>query len=103
VAPDKHAEIREQFERGWFEGLGQLRDVRARLYQSYRLGSTIMRFADVEESDGSDEGLDGLVEVSSWDDEVDIRVPVLCLVGPSKSEVHEPGCAHSVAWNVWKD
>ncbi|KAJ7897297.1 hypothetical protein B0H14DRAFT_3081008 [Mycena olivaceomarginata] len=102
VAPDKHAEIREQFERGWFEGLAQLRDVRTRLYQSYRLGSTIMRFADVEESDGSDEGLDGLVEVSSWD-EVDIRVPVLCLVGPSKSEVHEPGCAHSVAWNVWKD
>ncbi|KAJ7269321.1 hypothetical protein B0H12DRAFT_1229473 [Mycena haematopus] len=101
VTPEKHAEIREQFEKGWFEGLTQLREVRARLYQSYRLGSTIMKFADVEESDGSDEGMDGLVEVSSWEEDEDIKVPVLCLVGPSKSETHEPGCAHSVAWNVW--
>ncbi|KAF7347480.1 F-box domain-containing protein [Mycena venus] len=103
VTPDKHAEIREQFEKGWFEGLTQLREVRARLYQSFRLGSTIMKFVDVDESDGSDEGLDGLVEVTSWEDDVDIKVPVLCLVGPGKSEAHEPGCAHSFAWEVWKD
>ncbi|KAJ6601417.1 hypothetical protein DFH09DRAFT_1271148 [Mycena vulgaris] len=104
VPPDKHAEIREQFEKGWFEGLSQLIEVRARLYQSYRLGSTIMKFADVdEETDGSDEGLDGLVEVTGWEDDVDIKAPVLCLVGPRRSEAHEPGCAHSVAWTIWKD
>ncbi|KAJ7922885.1 hypothetical protein B0H13DRAFT_1982174 [Mycena leptocephala] len=96
VPPEKHAEIREQFEKGWFE-------VRARLYQSYRLGSTIMKFVDADESDGSDEGLDGLVEVNSWEDDVDIKAPVLCFVGPAKSEAHEAGCAHSVAWTVWKD
>ncbi|KAJ6523604.1 hypothetical protein B0H19DRAFT_1201549 [Mycena capillaripes] len=103
VPPEKHAEIREQFEKGWFEGLSQLIEVRSRLYQSYRLGSTIMKFVDVDESDGSDEGLDGLVEVTSWEDDVEIKAPVLCLVGPGKSEAHEPGCAHSVAWTVWKD
>ncbi|KAJ7109796.1 hypothetical protein C8R44DRAFT_263075 [Mycena epipterygia] len=104
VPPDKHAEIREQFEKGWYEGLSQLVEVRTRLYQSYRLGSTIMKFADVDdEMDGSDEGLDGLVEVSSWEDDVEIKAPVLCLVGPGKSEAHEAGCAHSVAWTVWKD
>ncbi|KAJ7687406.1 hypothetical protein B0H17DRAFT_1013105 [Mycena rosella] len=105
VPRDKHAEIRAQFEKGWFEGLAQLVEVRARLYQSYRLGSTIMKFADVldDEVDGSEEGLDGLVEVSNWEDDVDIKAPVLCLVGPGKSEAHEPGCAHSVAWTVWKE
>ncbi|KAJ7665365.1 hypothetical protein DFH06DRAFT_1187130 [Mycena polygramma] len=104
MPPDKHAEIREQFEKGWFEGLRQLIEVRARLYQSYRLGSTIMKFDDdAEESDGQDEVLNGLVEVSEWEDDVEIRAPVLCLVGPGKSEAHEEGCAHSVAWTVWKD
>ncbi|KAJ7492223.1 hypothetical protein FB451DRAFT_1217457 [Mycena latifolia] len=107
VPPEKHAEIRLQFEKGWFEGLSQLVDVRARLYQSYRLGSTIMRFADVDEEiddDESDEALDGLIEVTSWEDDVGmIKAPVLCLVGPGKSEAHEAGCAHSVAWMVWKD
>ncbi|KAJ7508682.1 hypothetical protein B0H11DRAFT_39052 [Mycena galericulata] len=104
VPPDKHAEIREQFEKGWFEGLTQLVEVRSRLYQSYRLGSTIMKYADGDEIDGSEEGLDGLVEVTSWDDNVqDIKAPVLCLVGPGKSEAHEAGCSHSVAWTVWKD
>ncbi|KAJ7755044.1 hypothetical protein DFH07DRAFT_499637 [Mycena maculata] len=103
VPPDKHAEIREQFEKGWFEGLSQLVEVRSRLYQSYRLGSTIMKFADVDEMDGSEEGLDGLVEVNSWEDDVDIKAPVLCLVGPARSEAHEAGCAHSVAWTIWKD
>ncbi|KAF7337594.1 F-box domain-containing protein [Mycena sanguinolenta] len=62
VTPDKHEEIRRQFEKGWFEGLTMLKGVRTRLYQSYRLGTPVMKFADVEESDGSDEGLDGLVE-----------------------------------------
>jgi hypothetical protein len=103
VPPEKHAEIREQFEKGWFEGLSTLIEVRARLYQSYRLGSTIMKFVDADESDGSDEGLDGLVEVNSWEDDVDIKAPVLCFAGPAKSEAHEAGCAHSVAWTVWKD
>ncbi|KAJ7116798.1 hypothetical protein C8R43DRAFT_1038105 [Mycena crocata] len=108
VPPEKHAEIREQFEKGWHEGLTQLVEVRSRLYQSYRLGSTIMRFADIDEMDGSDsdsdEALEGLVEVTAWDDNVEgTRPPVLCLVGPDKSEAHEPGCAHSVAWTVWRD
>ncbi|KAJ7017960.1 hypothetical protein C8F04DRAFT_1153694 [Mycena alexandri] len=103
VPAEKHSEIREQFEKGWSEGLAQLVEVRSRLYQSFRLGSTIMKFTDVDESDGSDEGLDGLVEVNDWEDEVAIKAPVLCLVGPGRSEAHEASCAHSVAWTVWKD
>ncbi|KAK7063861.1 F-box domain-containing protein [Favolaschia claudopus] len=73
VTPDKHAEIREQFEKGWLDGLRQLQDLRARLYQSYRLGTTIMKFGDPEESIGTDEGLDGLVEVDDWEENLILK------------------------------
>ncbi|KAJ7204453.1 hypothetical protein GGX14DRAFT_460461 [Mycena pura] len=104
VPPGKHAEIRQQFEKGWYEGLRQLVETRSRLYKSHGLESaTIMKYMDAEETNGSEEGLDGLVEVTEWDDDLDIKAPVLCLAGPEKSAVHEAGCAHSVAWTVWKD
>ncbi|KAJ7150320.1 hypothetical protein C8R46DRAFT_963590 [Mycena filopes] len=105
VPAEKHAEIREQFEKGWADGLAQLVEVRSRLYQSYRLGSTIMKFADADEADGSDddEALEGLVEVTDWEDEVPMKAPVLCFAGPGRSEAHTADCAHSVAWTVWKD
>ncbi|KAJ6623070.1 hypothetical protein B0H10DRAFT_1787091 [Mycena sp. CBHHK59/15] len=102
---DKHDEIQQQFAKGWYEGLAQLGEVRSRLFQSSRLGSKLMRFALIEDEEftESEDGLDGLVEVTEWEDKVDIKAPVLCLVGPGKSETHEADCAHSVAWEVWKE
>ncbi|KAJ7070631.1 hypothetical protein C8F01DRAFT_1226006 [Mycena amicta] len=104
VPSSKHAEIREHFARGWEEGLAQLVQTRARLYQSYRLGSaTIMQFSDDMPAE-SEDGLEGLVEVTKWDDNVEqLAPPLLCFAGPDKEAAHEQGCAHSVAWKVWKD
>ncbi|KAJ7603045.1 hypothetical protein FB45DRAFT_772781 [Roridomyces roridus] len=109
VLLENNVEIRAQFEKGWLEGLAQLLELRKRLFQSKRLGtSVIMRIVDVEEMDSaSEEGLNGLVEMSEADWEVnDIEVlvtPILCLVGPDRSQAHEKGCAHSVAWTKWND
>ncbi|KAJ7292913.1 hypothetical protein C8J57DRAFT_10055 [Mycena rebaudengoi] len=103
IALEKHAEIRQEFEKGWFEGLSQILEIRGRLYKSSNLGTKIMMFAQEEELDESEEGLDGLVDVSNWEDSVDIGAPVLCFAGPSSSEAHQSGCAHSLAWNVWKE
>ncbi|CAK5262854.1 unnamed protein product [Mycena citricolor] len=103
VSASKHAEIREHFEQGWIEGLSQIVQIRARLFQSYRLGSTIMRFDDEDLENDSEEGLSGLVEVTDWEDELDIKAPVLCFAGPVKSDAHPEGCAHSFAWAAWDD
>ncbi|KAF7302669.1 F-box domain-containing protein [Mycena chlorophos] len=115
ISASKHAEIRDNFARGWAEGISQLMQTRARLYQSYRLGSiSVMRFADEEplERDEDDEenegesanGLEGLTEVTEWDENIEqISAPVLCFAGPDRDAVHEEGCAHSEAWKVWRD
>ncbi|KAF7307342.1 F-box domain-containing protein [Mycena indigotica] len=106
VSPTKHAEIRENFSRGWREGLAQLIQTRSRLYQAYRMGSaTVMRFAQEPlGSSDQDNELNGLVEVIEWDENVEeMGVPVLCFAGRHNAAAHEAGCAHSFAWEAWKE
>lgn len=102
----QHQTIREEFEKGWNEGLVQLAAVKSRLYASWTNGIRMMRIT----ADASGGGYDGLEAIegenafhSAQDDNESLAPPVLCLAGPGISGKHVEGCGHNVAWNVWND
>ncbi|KAG0704413.1 hypothetical protein DFH29DRAFT_801905 [Suillus ampliporus] len=105
--PDvQHQSIREDFEKGWNEGLAQLAAVKSRLYQSWRNGVKMMRIT----ADAGGVGYDGLeaIEVenafhSERDASASLAPAILCLAGPGTSGKHMEGCNHNIAWNVWND
>lgn len=102
----QHQTIREEFEKGWNEGLVQLAAVKSRLYASWKNGIRMMRIT----ADASGGGYDGLEAIegenafhSAQDDNESLAPPVLCLAGPGISGKHAEGCGHNIAWNVWND
>ncbi|KAG1760342.1 hypothetical protein EDD22DRAFT_81932 [Suillus occidentalis] len=102
----QHKTIREEFEKGWNEGLVQLAAVKSRLYASWTNGIRMMRIT----ADASGGGYDGLEAIegenafhSTQDDNESLAPPVLCLAGPGISGKHVEGCGHNIAWNVWND
>ncbi|KAG2154611.1 hypothetical protein DEU56DRAFT_370959 [Suillus clintonianus] len=105
--PDVQYEaIREDFERGWNEGLAQLAAVKSRLYQSWKNGVQMMRIT----ADASGDGYNGLeaIEVedafhSGLDDNASLAPPILCLAGSGTSGKHIEGCGHNIARDVWND
>lgn len=100
-------DVREEFERGWGEGLQQLAAVRARLRTSYGNGMRVVRFSD--EVEASEEGFDGLTDLENGDSDFKVEgldrgdCPVLCLAGPGRKDDHAEGCGHQVALTVWAD
>ncbi|KAI0066508.1 hypothetical protein BV25DRAFT_1392841 [Artomyces pyxidatus] len=115
VLPSAHQAIREEFERGWSEGLATLTSVRRRLRASCVNGMRMMRFATLDDDEfaTTEDAYDGLIEVGVDADELrdlsadmDVgRCPVLCLAGPGEREgyVHADGCGHATGWEVWQD
>jgi hypothetical protein len=105
IAHDKHTTIRDEFERGWIEGLAQVNAIRARLLLSWKNGIRVVRFSN--ESHSTEDGLDGLVDVESGDEITligdTLKSPVLCLAGAGRDGKHVEGCGHTVAWGIWKD
>lgn len=102
----QHQTIREEFEKGWDEGLAQRAAVKSRLYGSWKNGIRMMRItADV--SGGGYNGLEAIEDESAFypeqDDSVSLVPPVLCLAGSGTSGKHAEGCGHNIAWNVWND
>lgn len=102
----QHQTIREEFEKGWDEGLAQLAAVKSRLYGSWKNGIRMMRFT----ADASGGGYDGLESIegdnvfySEQDGNASLAPPVLCLAGSGTSGKHVEGCGHNIAWNVWND
>lgn len=102
----QHQTIREEFERGWDEGLAQLAAVKSRLYGSWKNGVRMMRIT----ANASGGGYDGLEAIegenafhSEEDDNASLSPPVLCLAGSGTSGKHVEGCGHNIAWNVWND
>ncbi|KAG1757814.1 hypothetical protein EDB19DRAFT_1624249 [Suillus lakei] len=87
----QHQTIREEFEKGWNEGLVQLAAVKSRLYQSWKNGVRMMRIT----ADVSGGGYDGLEAIdienafhSERDDNTSLAPPVLCLAGSGTSGKH---------------
>ncbi|KAG1749771.1 uncharacterized protein EDB91DRAFT_764402 [Suillus paluster] len=102
----QHQTIREDFEKGWNEGLGQLAAVKSRLYQSWKNGVKMMCIT----ADAGGDGYDGLEAIgvenafhSERDASASLAPPILCLAGPGTSGKHAEGCSHNIAWNVWND
>lgn len=104
---DSEDEIREDFERGWGEGLMQLAAVRGRLRTSYHNGMRVVRFS--EDAEVSEEGFDGLEDLENGESEFKVEgvgkgdCPVMCLAGPGRKGEHAEGCGHEVALSVWED
>lgn len=102
ISDTQHQAIRDDFEKGWNEGLAQFAAVKSRLYQSWRNGVRMMRMT----ADADGHGLDGLeaIEVeNAFHSHPELDVPVLCLAGPGTSGKHVEGCSHKFAWDVWDD
>lgn len=102
ISDTQHQAIRDDFEKGWNEGLVQLAAVKSRLYQSWRNGVRVMRMT----ADAGGHGLDGLeaIELENvFHSHPERDVPVLCLAGPGTSGEHVEGCSHKFAWDVWDD
>ncbi|KAG2159619.1 uncharacterized protein EDB93DRAFT_1244411 [Suillus bovinus] len=102
----QHQTIREEFERGWHEGLAQLAAVKSRLYGSWKNGIRMMRIT----ADASGSGFDGLETIegdnafySEQDSNANLATPALCLAGSGISGKHVENCGHNIAWNVWND
>ncbi|OBZ68362.1 hypothetical protein A0H81_11642 [Grifola frondosa] len=72
VGPEMHGAIREEFERGWAEGIAQLSAIRARLRQSWRNGVRVLMFSEeiddeIDEVEGDSEvGLTGRTRGELW-------------------------------------
>lgn len=102
----QHQTIREEFEKGWDEGLAQLAAVKSRLYGSWKNGIRMMRItADV--SGGGYDGLEAIEGESTFyskqDNNASLAPPALCLAGSGTSGKHVEGCGHNIAWNAWND
>jgi hypothetical protein len=102
----QHQTIREEFEKGWDEGLVQLAAVKSRLYASWKNGIQMMRItADI--GGGGYGGLEAIegenAFYSEQDDNASLAPPLLCLAGSGTSGKHVEGCGHDIAWNVWND
>lgn len=100
ISNTQHQTIREDFEKGWNEGLAQLAVVKSRLYQSWRNGIQMMQIT------ANGQGLDGLEAInaeSAFHSHPERDVPVLCLAGADTSGKHVQGCGHNFAWGVWDD
>lgn len=102
ISDTQHQTIREDFEKGWNEGLAQLAAVKSRLYQSWRNGIQMMHMTANSGGDGLD-GLEAIEVESAFHSHPERDAPILCLAGPGTSEAHVQGCGHSLAWNVWDD
>ncbi|EAU92313.1 hypothetical protein CC1G_00532 [Coprinopsis cinerea okayama7 len=123
VHPDAYETIRSEFEAGWAEGIAQLAVRRARLRESAKLGTKILRFSEGDtvpevnewEWNGmlayaASHGLELVdkADLEAFDtlgygsgDPKDIPTPILCLAGGEESALHVPGCGHSVVADLW--
>jgi len=102
-------------ERGWLDGVRQVRAVRERLRMSWERGVRVLRFATLEMDDealvvDSEEAMEGLVDIKRSDaddvwkvDTLVHRSPVFCLAGSGEDSEHPHGCAHTHARQVWED
>lgn len=113
----KHAFIKAEFEKGWEEGLSQLRKHCLRLKDSWRNGSArVVRFCDEEEEENhEDEPLYGLCDIEAQGKEQDVftRIeggtggvlasPVLCLAGQDRTATHAVGCGHEIGRDIFSD
>ncbi|KAI8981209.1 hypothetical protein BD414DRAFT_538030 [Trametes punicea] len=123
VSPETYEAVRDEFERGWAEGIARLQAVRLRLWTSWRNGiSRIVRFADRgslewnEEALYGEQGLVGLVDVDDEEtfmlnftpNEEAERVvreacPLLCIAGSKHDAPHTKGCGHQIGWALYTD
>ncbi|KAI9057064.1 hypothetical protein FKP32DRAFT_1584592 [Trametes sanguinea] len=122
LTPDTYEAVRDEFERGWAEGIARLQKVRLRHWTSWQNGITrIVRFADhgspewLEEERYGEQGLVGLVDVLD-ESEFMLNVavnedaallgqdcPQLCIAGPSRDANHVQRCGHQIGWDLYKD
>jgi len=102
ISATQHQTIREDFEKGWNEGVALLSVVKSRLYQSWRNGVRMMCVT----ADAGGDGLNGLEDIrveSAFHSHPELDAPILCLAGPGTLEKHVQGCSHNFAWDVWDD
>jgi hypothetical protein len=102
ISDTQHQTIREDFEKGWNEGVALLSVVKSRLYQSWRNGVRMMRMT----ADAGMDGLNGLEDIgieNAFQSHPELDAPILCLAGPDTLGKHVQGCSHNFAWDVWDD
>jgi hypothetical protein len=102
ISDTQHQTIREDFEKGWNEGVALLSVVKSRLYQSWRNGVRMMRMTE----DAGMDGLNGLEDIgieNAFQSHPELDAPILCLAGPDTLGKHVQGCSHNFAWDVWDD
>lgn len=105
-----YAKVVTEFERGWSRGMHKILSMRAQMTSSWRNKTSVYKMNEEQLSVDDDEDtradiMYGLEPVRSADDFLFTPppCPLLCVVGPGKSQSHPEGCPHTAAWDAWKD
>lgn len=105
----QQSQFRQDFERGWDDGIHVLRQIWLRLQASQRNG--VPRVVTFKDSMGArdEDGINGasdLIDISDWDDLQKRRwkCPILCLVGEeADNSLHVQDCGHEATKDSWID